>query len=294
MIRPLLAVFFIMLTAGCTSQSPAVDKAAAQAGAQESLLNEILAARSDDLKARDQYRHPKETIEFFGIKPGMRVAQVSPGQGWYTHIVAPLIGPDSAVYGIYYNPTMWGQIEGRYTEAQIAERIDHIHDFVPMVRQISGAQGITAAAYFFGDIDPALHGTLDVVTLVRTLHNIATVESRGGYLTEALTDVHNLLKPGGTVGVIQHRAPEDADDEWANGRWGYLKQSAVIAAFENAGFELVAESEINANPKDKPGPGDYVWRLPPASMLQSDDPELKAAMLAIGESDRMTLKFIKK
>ncbi|MFM7784669.1 MAG: methyltransferase, partial [Gammaproteobacteria bacterium] len=110
----------------------------------------------------------------------------------------------------------------------------------------------------------------------------------------ALADIRTLLKPGGIVGVEAHRAPESAPDAWASGEQGYVKQSAVIAAFQTAGFELVGSSEMNANPKDQPTEQDSVWRLPPSLATSKDDPELRAAMQAIGESDRMTLKFRKK
>jgi len=102
-----------------------------------------------------------------------------------------------------------------------------------------------------------------------------------------------MLKPDGLVGVEQHRAPETATDAWADGSHGYLKQSAVIAMFEQAGFKLVGTSEINANPKDQPASEDTVWRLPPALRGSEDDPRRREAMLAIGESDRMTLLFRK-
>ncbi|MGB1139665.1 MAG: methyltransferase, partial [Halioglobus sp.] len=105
--------------------------------------------------------------------------------------------------------------------------------------------------------------------------------------------VHAMLADDGLVGVVQHRAPESATDEWADGSSGYLKQSAVIQMFNDAGFELVAESDINANPKDQPGADDIVWRLPPSLRGSKDNPERAAAMQAIGESDRMTLLFRK-
>ncbi len=109
-----------------------------------------------------------------------------------------------------------------------------------------------------------------------------------------LIPAREMLAEDGLVGVVQHRAPESASDEWADGSKGYLKQSAVIAMFEQAGFELVAQSEINANPKDQPGADDFVWRLPPSLRTSRDDPALREAMLAIGESDRMTLTFRKR
>ncbi len=259
----------------------------------ERSLDSILQSRAEALKLRDVHRHPKETVEFFGIQPGMKVAEVSPGAGWYTSILVPLIGPESLIVGLYYSPTMWGQMYDRYTQEMIDERNAHIHDFVPMVSAIDGGARIETAAFHFGGVDSRLYGTLDAVTMIRTLHNIMSVENRGSYLTQALNDVYNLLKPGGIVAVVQHRAPETADDEWANGRWGYVKTSAVIEAFECAGFELVAQSELNANAKDQPVEGDYVWRLPPASQLLESNKHRAGEFQAIGESDRMTLKFAK-
>jgi len=126
------------------------------------------------------------------------------------------------------------------------------------------------------------------------LHNLARFEDEGGYMTKALTDTHALLKPGGIVGVVQHRGPESNTDEWADGNNGYLKQSAVIAMMDKAGFDPVDTSEINANAKDKPSNEDIVWRLPPTLGTSKDNPELKATLTAVGESDRMTLKFKKR
>ncbi|MEL7486706.1 MAG: methyltransferase, partial [Pseudomonadota bacterium] len=110
---------------------------------------------------------------------------------------------------------------------------------------------------------------------------------------KALADTMTVLKPGGVVGVVQHRGPETNDDVWAEGDNGYLKQSQVVAAFEAAGFELVEASEINANPADIPSNEEVVWRLPPALGTSREDPALRAQMEQIGESDRMTLKFRK-
>ena len=102
-----------------------------------------------------------------------------------------------------------------------------------------------------------------------------------------------MLKPGGIVGVVQHHAPDTASDEWANGSRGYLKKGFVIAQMQAAGFEFVASSDVNANSNDQPGAEDVVWRLPPSLRGAKDDAELTAKMLAIGESNRMTLKFRK-
>ena len=115
-----------------------------------------------------------------------------------------------------------------------------------------------------------------------------------GIRDQALSDVYDMLKPGGIVGLVQHRAPESADDKWADGSSGYLKKSTVIDMFEHAGFKLIASSEINANALDKPVKGDIVWRLPP-SLHRADEKSADelAALNAIGESDRMTLRFQK-
>jgi predicted methyltransferase len=156
-----------------------------------------------------------------------------------------------------------------------------------------GADDAEVAAFQYGSLPEEMAGTADVVLVMRAMHHFMRLEKDGGYLTQALADMHKVLKPGGIVGVVQHRAPEESSDEWAIGNAGYVKQSAVIAAFEKAGFELVEASEINANPKDQPTEKDVVWRLPPTLATSEDNPELKAQMEAIGESDRMTLKFRK-
>jgi len=138
-----------------------------------------------------------------------------------------------------------------------------------------------------------MDGKADAVLFIRAMHNVSRFEEKGGYMTEALADTHALLKPGGIVGVVQHQGPESNTDEWATGSNGYLKKSDVIAKFKAAGFELVKESAINENPKDVPSNEDIVWRLPQSLMTSREDPELKAKMEAIGESNRMTLLFKK-
>lgn len=258
------------------------------------LLDEVLATRSDKLKARYAQRHPKETLQFFGIEPGMVVGEVGPGDGvWYTQILAPYLGKDGAVYAINYDDSMW-QHFGRFNDEQIADRIDRSRRFAGQVANIEGANGITAQGFPLNKVPAELYGTMDAILSIRELHNPAAYEAKGQFLSNAYAEFHKLLKPGGILGVVQHRAAEDADEKWANGSMGYLKQSAVIAGIESAGFKLVGSSEINANPKDKPETFEYVWRLPPTSIHLSDELKAKAdAYLAIGESDRMTLKFIK-
>ena len=145
-----------------------------------------------------------------------------------------------------------------------------------------------ASGFNFGAMPEDLKGTVDSILFIRALHNL----NRSGdeYFGAALTDAMNILKPGGVLGVVQHRAPEGAADASAIGERGYLKQSHVIAVMENAGFVFEEASEINANPNDVPGDEDAVWRLPPTLGMGDKD---RDTFIAIGESDRMTLRFRK-
>ena len=260
--------------------------AAATGGAS---LESIVASRSDAERERDDSRHPKETIEFFGLEPGMRIAEVLPGGGWYTRILAPYIGSEGALYGINYADDMW-PLFGFFSEEVIAERKAKMAGFDKQVAAYPGVGGITAEGHAFGRVPERLNGSLDAVLMIRALHNLNRFEQQASTRTKALKEIHALLKPGGIVGVVQHRAPSGVDDDWADGHRGYLKQAAVVAMFERAGFKLVASSEINANPKDQPSGRDRVWRLPPSLRVPEEE---HAAMRAIGESDRMTLKFQK-
>jgi predicted methyltransferase len=138
-----------------------------------------------------------------------------------------------------------------------------------------------------------MDGTADAVLFVRALHNLNRFEKQGGFLTSALADTLAVLKPGGVVGVVQHKAPAGRSDEWADGSRGYLNQSMVIARFEAAGFEYLGASEVNLNPADVPAEDEVVWRLPPSLQMSKNNPELTAKYEAIGESNRMTLLFRK-
>jgi len=131
------------------------------------------------------------------------------------------------------------------------------------------------------------------VLLIRALHNLARFESQGGFLTSALQTLFDVLRPGGIVGVVQHQARDDMPDAWANGENGYLKKDFVVAKMQAAGFELIGASDINQNEMDQPSETDIVWRLAPTLATSREDPELRARIQTIGESNRMTLKFRK-
>ena len=274
--------FFILLAA-CTVGP-------AWAEVPEALLQAIDARSAED-RARDGARHPAETLDFFKLEPGMTVVEALPGGGWYTRILAPYLGGEGALYGVNYADRMWPMFSFA-DEEWIASRLEETAQFPERVAEFTD-NGISARGFTFESVPPKVVGTVDRVLIIRALHNLNRFEEQAGTRTRALASVRSMLKDDGLVGVVQHRAPESADDAWADGSHGYLKQSAVIASFEQAGFQLVARSEINANTRDKPGPEDIVWRLPPSLRTSKDNPQLRAAMEAIGESDRMTLLFRK-
>ncbi|QFU77284.1 methyltransferase [Halioglobus maricola] len=255
-------------------------------------LTAIVEARSEEDRARDSARHPAETLSFFQVEPGMTVAEALPGSGWYTKILAPYLGSDGTLYGVDYVARMW-PLFSFATEEWVEKRIAAMGDFDNKVAGFTDNR-IKAKGFTFNSVPEDAVGSVDRFLFIRALHNLNRFEETAGTRTQALASVRGMLKQDGLVGVVQHRLPESAAAEGSDGSRGYLKQSDVIAMFEEAGFELVASSEINANPKDKPGAEDVVWRLPPRLRGSEENPEMRAAMTAIGESDRMTLTFRKK
>ncbi|MEO1151214.1 MAG: methyltransferase [Pseudomonadota bacterium] len=257
-------------------------------------LDSVLASQPDAVKARYGARNPKETLEFLRIKPGMTVVEVLPGNnGWYTGILLPYLGADSTLVGADYDPEMWALFGGFVNDEFLEARRTWSENWTTSTSEASDEGDADVKAFAFGNMPDEMAGTADAVLMIRALHHLNRFEEKGGFLTSALEETTRVLKPGGLVGVVQHRGPEGNDDAWATGDQGYVKQSAVIAAFTDAGLELVEQSEINANPKDKPSNDDMVWRLPPTLGTSADNEELKAQMTAIGESDRMTLLFRK-
>ncbi len=260
---------------------------------QSENLAKILSEQSEAAKARFKYRNPQETLEFFGIEPGMTVAEALPGGGWYSKILLPYLGEDGGLVGMDYSLEMWPLFGGFANEVFMEKKKTWAADWVSKAKKWPGAEGPEISAFAFGSRDTALDGQVDAVLFIRALHNLQRFSDKGDYIGQALGDAHALLKPGGVLGIVQHRGPETNTDEWASGGAGYLKQSAVIAKIEASGFKFVGSSEHNANPADNPSNTDIVWRLPPSLGTSKEDEALKTKMLAIGESDRMTLKFVK-
>lgn len=278
-----LALILAACSNGTESTSTTTDAAAESRDAGANLADVIDHARRDDRRARDEWRHPLDTLSFFGIEPDMTIVEVLPGNGgWYTQILTPFTAEQGRLIGVTYPDSLWVQMFSSWNEDNY-ERFGA--DITQMGRYMS-VDGVESAqpivGYTIDDIPDDENGQADAVLFIRAMHHLFRFEEP--LVDTALSEVFDVLAPGGVVGVVQHRAPEDADAEFANGRNGYVKQSDVIAAFERAGFVLEEASEINANPND-PADGP-VWRLPPSTTDNSDT-------LAIGESDRMTLRFRK-
>jgi len=255
-------------------------------------IDTVLAAQSDEHKARYSARNPKETLEFFEVKAGDTVMEANPGGGWYTKILLPLLGEDGKLISASYSPETFAS-SANTTPESTARRVAWPTTWPNTVAEWGIEHGASVSAANFGSIPEEVNGTVDKVLFFRAMHGFARFEDKGGFLTSALEDSFNALKPGGILGVVQHAAREDRSDEWASGDSGYLKQSYVVAMATKAGFELVDSSDINANELDQAKDGDIVWRLSPSLSTTKDDPEAAAKMAAIGESNRMTLKFKK-
>tara|TARA_R110002126_G_scaffold16527_6_gene65974 strand:- start:1357 stop:2181 length:825 start_codon:yes stop_codon:yes gene_type:complete len=234
--------------------------------------------RSEQNKSRDQFRNPVQTLAFFEVTPKSTVVEISPGGGWYTEILAPLL----ASHGKYYAAHFPADSSSDYYNRNLAAfkqklAADPIYSRVQLTTFAPGNSS---------DIAPA--GSADVVLTFRNLHNWYGQGGDDG-MVAIFKDFYKALKPGGVLGVVEHRLPaEKANGEWT--RSGYFPQQLTITLAEQAGFVLEDSSEINANPKDNADHPKGVWTLPPGLRLGEED---KAKYQAIGESDRMTLKFRK-
>ena len=248
-------------------------------------LSKVLAKQPEAAKARYQYRNPAEVMAFFDVKPGSTVLEILPGGGWYTSILAPYLGADATLIGVEYDIAMrreWSK------DPDLVEKTrEKQQKWVEKATKWANNSSFSASAYTFADLPKSLDGTVDSALYIRALHNLTSYEEKGGYLSRALEATYRALKPGGTVGIVQHLT----SDESARGKDGYLPKSIVIEAFKKAGFELAGESKINLNAKDKADA--YVWRLPPVLAGTEEGSAEREKYLAIGESNRMTLKFVK-
>ncbi|ACJ29033.1 O-methyltransferase, putative [Shewanella piezotolerans WP3] len=234
--------------------------------------------RQTQNSARDKYRHPKETIEFFDVQPTDTVIELWPGGGWYAEILAPYLANKGHYIGGNFNANPDDEKQRNGYRAKAGKKFEKwIADNQAKLGNASTVTFDPPSFYAMGDDNSA-----DVVLTFRNLHNWAMK----GYLEPVFDSAYKVLKSGGTFGIVEHRANPGMDP-----KTGYMDQAQMIKLAEKAGFTFVESSEINANAKDTKDYPKGVWTLPPRLALDDQD---KEKYLAIGESDRMTLKFIKK
>lgn len=270
-----------------TPEPVARDEAARPAGDIRSVLTEALAGehRADAHRARDRYRNPVETLAFFGLEPHHTVVELWPGAGWYTEVLAPALRNGGQLVVANFTTDPEAGMVGRIGQALVdkLEAEPSVYDQVEVVT-FSPPDQMSMG-------EPA---SADLVLISRHFHNLL---GRGIH-EEVLASAYEVLKSDGVLGIIQHRLPPDRDFD-PEVRIGYMPEAFVIEAAENAGFVLAARSEINANPMDTADHELGVWALPPSLRACADiEDEAEITLCrqryqAIGESDRMTLKFVK-
>ena len=283
-----IAFSFSLLLISCgkgavpTGTSPAAPAASATTVTLDARLTTVLAGaqRTEQERARDIYRHPRETLEFLGLAENMTVVELNAGQGWYTAILAPLLSAQGKLTTTGGDPNGPPDSEGTKNAKKFAER-----------RSSDPADFGKVTTLFVdwkkSDASLGPDASADMVVTFRNMHGWI----RDGVFDSVLGACFRVLKPGGTFGVEEHRAnASTAADPKVIGETGYVPEAYAIELIERAGFKLEGKSEINANPRDTKDYSKGVWTLPPTLRLGDVD---RDKYLAIGESDRMTLKFKK-
>ena len=253
--------------------------AAFGASAADGAIGKALAGahRTESNRARDVYRNPRETLTFFGLQPHMHVVEISPGGGWYTEVLAPILRDKGRLYAAH------SHVDESSTEYVRKSREAYVQKLArtPAVYDKVVVTSVDAPRH----TNIAPKGSADLVLTFRNVHNW-TAAGNDEAMFKAFYDA---LKPGGVLGVVEHRAKEGTSIEDMK-RTGYMTETYVIRLAERAGFRLAGRSEVNANPKDTKDHPNGVWSLPPNVRGGAVD---RDKFLAIGESDRMTLRFTK-
>lgn len=262
-----LSLLLTLLLAACGGATRTNDPVAEPPAASDPIAEALAGShRSEENRARDAHRHPHETLTFFGLRPDMTVVEMSPGGGWYTEVLAPVLRENGRLIAAAPDPsTEYGQRFTAFIEANptMYDRVERV-TFAPPDQLSLGPDG-----------------SADMVLTFRSVHGWVN----RGHAEQVFGAMFRVLKPGGVLGIEQHRGPDGVDPET-----GYVAESQVIALAEAAGFVLEERSEINANPADDHDHPEGVWTLPPTLRLGDQD---RAAYEAIGETDRMTLRFRK-
>ena len=265
----LAALACVLVISACASGSSRQSTADALTG--------ILAGdqRPPEERARDVYRHPKETLLFFGIRPEMKVLEVWPEPGWYTAVIAPLLREKGSYYA--------GVIAEDPSSKYITHRLEDYRSRLAARPELYDRVAVVTFPSDSGNAVPP--GSLDMVVSFRNIHNWMARDQAA----QAFATMYRALKPGGILGVVEHRGnPAVPQDPKAKS--GYVNEDYAIKLIEEQGFRLVAKSEVNDNPKDTKDYEGGVWTLPPTYRLGAKDRDKYAA---IGESDRFTLRFVK-
>jgi len=254
----------LLLAGGLVSTAPALAATDAAVAVKPDIAAAVAApTRTASNVARDKYRNPAETLSFFGVSGDQTVVEYFPSGGWYLEILAPLAAKGG---GTYYGVQPGGQY--RQATQKLIDSNPSLYGEVKLVE--------------LGEVPD---GAADTVLTFRNVHNMV-MRGNGG---EIFSHFFRMLKPGGVLGVVDHRLPEDRDSA-VEKTSGYLKVSTVRKLAEDAGFVLEASSEVNANPRDTADWATGVWTLPPT--LRNGEVD-RDKYLAVGESDRMTLRFRK-
>jgi predicted methyltransferase len=274
------SVSLVAVAATTAARSPSTKsaKAPVKAAKRLALLKQAAAyvGRTPANVLRDKYRHPVETLNFFGVNPGDTVVEIWPGGGWYTEILGPYLAAGG----------------GKLYAASLGLESPAIDKLKQKDPANFGSIMLADFPAFDANAKRVPDGTADAVLTFRNVHNWRMGyrrDDKQDYSAEAFRQIYAMLKPGGVLGIEDHRLPESASDEREKTS-GYIKVSTVRRMAEQAGFKFAGSSEINANPKDSADWPNGVWTLPPSLRLGDKDRE---KYLAIGESDRMTLKFVK-
>ncbi|MBD9357151.1 class I SAM-dependent methyltransferase [Methylomonas sp. EbA] len=276
-----IAVVAIAALTGCSPADETDHKTTGNpTHAEPALTLETAAAgkwRDQANVARDKWRHPAQTLAFFGVNPRQTVIEITPGYGWYAEILAPLLRENGHYIAAVINPDSAIKDSAKSYYAKQYTALKHKLLASPSLYGNPEIRLFDEAKPTFGETASA-----DVVLTFRNVHNWREADT----VALMLKGIFEVLKPGGTLGLVEHRANDDGVDDAS----GYIGQTQLITWAGAAGFVLLDSSEINANPADNKDREGGVWRLPPAFSRGSKDREKYAA---IGESDRMTLRFIK-
>ncbi|MDH3718345.1 MAG: methyltransferase [Planctomycetota bacterium] len=281
MLRPVytlavvVALASMTLTPGIAEESGLDDKTSAALDAAISGSH-----RSETNRARDAFRRPKETLAFFGFRSDMTVVEFSPGGGWYTEVLAPALRDGGKLYAAHY-----GANDGNYQRRSLGGFLRKTGEAPDVYNQL-----VVTTIPAPGGEPMAPPNSADLALTFRNVHNWLEPGSGGeANAIATFAEMFKVVKPGGVLGVVEHRWPDPATEDPAAGM-GYVSEERVIALATAAGFEFVASSDHNRNPKDTHDHPNGVWTLPPELDADEDD---KDKYQAIGESDRMVLKFRK-